>query len=108
MADAVDPHAAVAEFNISSIEAVPPGFNAWQIRNDYPPPAVNVQGGPIPAGPDPLPGFEPTPWLDVDFQADPTQYINLIKEYFMEGMIQADFVPQDNHVRRFLLSHSQR
>lgn len=91
MANAVDFAAAEAQFHISAVDDVPPGFNAWQIRNDYPLPG------------DILPGVEPTPWLDVDFHTDPTQYINLIREYFMAGMVQADFNPHNNPVRRFFL-----
>ena len=92
-------HSAIAEFHTSSYYDVPKGYDAWLIRNDYPAPYARAQGGPIIPSPGQLPpGNEPTPWLDVDFKTDPNRYIQLIKEYFMEGMLESNFVPQKNNV----------
>lgn len=92
--------AAEAQFHTSSIYALPKGYNAWVIRNDYPSPAVRPQGGRVITTPGQLPpGQDLTPWLDVDFRTEPNKYLQLVKEYFLEGMFQADFVPQNNTVR---------
>src|ERR1700730_2824952 len=105
--------AAEAQFHTSSVYPVPKGYTAWEIRNDYPIPNLNFQriqsiqkkqkSVGLPIG---LPPGEqdPTPWRDVDFQADPVKYLELVKEYFLEGMIESDFVLKNNTVR-FLSLH---
>ena len=87
-----------AQFHTSSIYPVPQGFEAWKIRNDYPSRGPRTQGGVITVPGQLPPGDDPTPWLDVDFTTDPIRYLELVKEYFLEGMIEADFVPQKNTV----------
>jgi hypothetical protein len=85
------------EFRTSSIYTLPQGYKAWEIRNDYPRPSAATQGGGVITTPGRLPE-EPTMWLGVDFKTEPIKYLNLVKEYFLEGMIKADFVPQNNTV----------
>jgi hypothetical protein len=80
------------QFNTSSIYRVPSGYTAWEISNDYPRPHDGVLP---PSGQ--LPN-DPTSWLEVDFKTKPYRYLQLIKEYFLEGMIESDFVPQRNQV----------
>jgi hypothetical protein len=90
---------AEAHFHTSSIYKVPDGHTAWVIRNDYPGPRVAAQGGGVITAPGQLPpGMDPTPWLHVDFKTNPIEYMQLVKEYFLEGMIESDFVPQNNQV----------
>jgi hypothetical protein len=87
------------QFRTSSIYAVPQGFQPWKIANDYPGDGVAAQSGGVITAPGQLPpGDDPAPWLDVDFKTDPLKYLELVKEYFLEGMIEADFVPQNNKV----------
>jgi hypothetical protein len=91
--------AAEAQFHTSSIYPLPAGFTAWVIRNDYPHPAAAAQGGEVIPAPGQLPpGQDPIPWLEVNFKEQPIKYIQLVKEYFLEGMIESDFVPQKNQV----------
>jgi len=92
------------EFHTSSNYVAPKGYIPWVIANDYPilpQAASSAYGGPV-TDPGRLPpGSDPTPWLQVDFKTEPLKYINLVKEYFLEGNIEADFVPQKNKVRRW-------
>ena len=39
------------------------------------------------------------PWIDIDFQTDPDAYLYALRDYSYEGMIEANFRPQDNPVR---------
>jgi hypothetical protein len=90
--------AAEVQFHTSSIYTLPQGYTAWVIRNDYPSPFVGAQGGGVITTPGQVPGQEPSLWLGVDFKTEPIKYLNLVKEYFLEGMFKADFVPQNNTV----------
>ena len=86
------------EFNTSSYDTSPPGYPEWKIRNDYPPPkSENLTPGGPPAG------TLDAPWLNVDPFANRAQYMDVIKEYCFEGMIDVDFVPQKNAVKFVLL-----
>lgn len=49
--------------------------------------------------PDLPPESQNEPWLDVDPMADPDAYLLVLRDYFFEGMIEADFRAQDNEVR---------
>lgn len=73
------------QFHTSSLHNVPKGYTAWSIRNDYPPRIIP----PLPPN---------APWLTVDPTQQPKMYLELVKEYCFEGMINNDFVPQDNKV----------
>jgi len=90
---------AEAQFHKSSIYQLPDGYTAWVIRNDYPAPfsPADRGGGIMPE----IPGADPNPWLEVDFKTQPIKYIELLKEYFMEGQIESDFTPQKNHARQW-------
>ncbi|TFK44187.1 hypothetical protein BDQ12DRAFT_593696 [Crucibulum laeve] len=79
------------QFNTSSIYSVPPGYTAWEIRNDYPAPKpddVAPEGPPI--------GTLDAPWLNVDPISNPQYYLEIIKTYCFDGMINNDFIPQKN------------
>ena len=104
------PTPAEIQFNISSNYPTPQGFEAWKIRNDYPPPfpKVDVQGagsvGVIPIFPGQLPGDTiGYPWLDIDPTKEPRKYLDYIREYCFEGNVENDFVVQDNKVGSSLL-----
>ncbi|KAF8974266.1 hypothetical protein BDZ97DRAFT_1690029 [Flammula alnicola] len=87
------PTPAELQFNTSSIYTVPPGYIAWQIRNDYPPPkprdAELAPEGPPAGTPD-------APWLDIDPIKNSSYYMEIIKQYCFDGMVNNDFIPQKN------------
>ncbi|KAL6915241.1 hypothetical protein ACHAPO_011103 [Fusarium lateritium] len=109
----VDVQKAEKEFHTSSQHPAPPGYTPWKIRNDYPTSDLlkskkNVKSlvpGNLPALP--LPGYgddfegENAPWLKVDFKKNPELYAETIREYCFDGMVPADFRPQDNKVRNW-------
>jgi len=76
---------AAEEFNTSSLAPVPPGYTPWKIRNDYPKPKPYT----------PLDIF----WVDIDPRNDPVGYMGAVKEYCFKGMVESDFIPQNNHDR---------
>lgn len=110
---------AANEFHTSSLWPVPAGFEAWNIRNDYPSPRAPIrpqeqqgeqmaytESRDLPG----LPGLPPigaddAPWLNIDFRGNPQQYTEVIKEYCFEGMTNVDFVPQNNPVCCFSERH---
>ena len=51
--------------------------------------------------PDSLPEQGPQPWLEIDPMQDPDAYQLAIRDYFLEGMIPANFRGQDNEVRKW-------
>jgi len=77
--------AALEQFNTSSQFPVPEGHKPWQIRNDYPTTT----------------GLIDAPWLDIDPANNPEQYMAVIKKYCLEGMVESDFVPQNNKIRNW-------
>lgn len=76
---------AVEEFNTSSNFKLPPGYDAWQIKNDYPRSSDK-------------PPLDSKPWLEVDFKTEPEKYCNLLKRYFFEGNTENNFIVQRNKV----------
>lgn len=51
---------------------------------------------------DDFPAAKPTgdlPWTSIDFQTDPDAYLYALRDYAFDGMIAADFRPQDNNTR---------
>ena len=92
--------AAEAQFHTSSVYPVPAGYTAWVIRNDYPlPPSTSRNAARATGLPIGQPAPDQSPWLDFKFRDDPLGNLDAIKEYFLEGMIESDFVPQLNTVR---------
>ncbi|KAG8852600.1 hypothetical protein FRB96_008599 [Tulasnella sp. 330] len=91
------------QFHTSSIYPKPLNWGGptWKIRNDYPAPPPGFSPGGLPSLP--LPDFPHTeldaPWLKIDFRKEPEKYGTVIKEYCWEGNREAQFIPQDNHVR---------
>jgi len=75
--------AASDQFSTSSQFPVPEGREPWKIRNDYP-----TATGPLDA-----------PWLDIDPTGDPREYMAVVKKYCLEGMVENNFIPQNNKVR---------
>lgn len=51
--------------------------------------------------PESVPVEDKQPWLDVDPMEDPDAYQLAIRDYFLEGMVAADFRAQDNQVRKW-------
>ena len=49
----------------------------------------------------PKPESSDQPWLDVEPMNDPDAYQIAIRDYFLEGMVEADFRAQDNNVRKW-------
>jgi hypothetical protein len=71
------------EFDKSSRYPIPPGLrSAFKIRNDYP---TCVESGCY-------------PWLKVDFKEEPKLYLELVKDYFLQGMPECDFDVNCNKV----------
>ena len=73
--------AAKNQFHTSSLYSTPSPFKSWKIRNDYP-----IQVDKTPGG---------SPWSNFDFKTDPETYLETVKNYCLEDMIKADFIPQD-------------
>lgn len=102
--DDVTPSDAKVQFDTSSVYSRPNGYTGplWQIRNDYPtvsqvtslPPLPGQPGTPVPTEP-----MELSPWMAVDFEKQPANYADLVKEYCFEGNVPTDFVVQNNTVR---------
>ncbi|KAF4980840.1 hypothetical protein FZEAL_3238 [Fusarium zealandicum] len=109
----VDVEKADKEFHTSSQHTAPPGYTPWKIRNDYPTSDLlksqNKATKLTPGSPPtlPLPGYgddfegENAPWLKIDFEKNPELYAEAIREYCFDGMVPADFRPQDNTVRNW-------
>jgi hypothetical protein len=89
------------QFNTSSIYNPPAGYKRWTISNKYPSSKSTITGiGALPGLPGQLPdGSGDAPWLEIDFKKDPRYYMDVIKEYCLEGMIECDFEVASNKVR---------
>ena len=71
------------QFDTSSVYRYPDsGYTLWKICNDYPSTAEH----------------DDYPWLQYDPMKDSEKYLNTIKEYCFEGMINNDFDPWKNKV----------
>lgn len=83
--------AAEKEFNTSSRYPVPEGCTLprWKIRNDYP------------SSPPPL--YSDAPWAKIDFKRRPEKFLEVVKQYALEGNKENDFIVQRNKVRCSLL-----
>jgi len=89
---------AKAQFDTSSIHRAPKGYKPWEISNDYPPPKSEASS--LPGRPGQLPGgYGDAPWLEIDFKHDSKYYMDIIKEYCLEGMLECDFAAASNKVR---------
>lgn len=51
--------------------------------------------------PSQLPTNQPEPWKQIDFKTDPAGYIQAVFDYCLEGQEAADFVVQNNSVRKW-------
>jgi hypothetical protein len=80
------------QFHTSSVYDVLNGYTAWSIRTDYPSPDSTRQQ--LTPGPD-------APWLTVNPFKDPQGYLEIVKEYCFDGMVNNDFIPQDNTMSLF-------
>jgi hypothetical protein len=78
------------EFHTSSRFQVPAGYEKWLIRNDYPSGWTQQMWD--------------APWTDLPLD-DPTTFMQVMKEYCFEGMVENNFIPQNNHVRHLSYSH---
>jgi hypothetical protein len=76
------------QFNTSSLYHVPDGYTPWSIRNDYP---------------STTPAHDPTPLFGPDPITQSEKYLEAVKTYCLEGMVENDFVPQKNKVN--LIDH---
>jgi hypothetical protein len=96
------------QFNTSSVHDPPPGYTAWKISNKYPPPKSTISStvDALPGLPGQLPnGYGDAPWLEIDFKKDPRYYMDVVKEYCLEGMIECDFAVASNKVISSLFCH---
>src|ERR1700683_4716057 len=97
---------AEVQFNTSSVHDPPPGYTAWKISNKYPPPKSTISStvDALPGLPGQLPnGYGDAPWLEIDFKKDPRYYMDIVKEYCLDGMIECDFEVASNEVISLLL-----
>jgi len=83
--------AAAQQFNTSSLFAVPDGYKPWKISNDYPK---------RPNPPEPMSSSN-APWLSIDPTTHAGDYMAAVKKYCLEGMLESDFVVQNNKVRNW-------
>ncbi|KIJ97424.1 hypothetical protein K443DRAFT_681521 [Laccaria amethystina LaAM-08-1] len=74
------------QFNTSSLYHVPDGYTPWSIRNDYP---------------STTPAHDPTPLFGPDPITQSEKYLEAVKTYCLEGMVENDFVPQKNKKRQW-------
>jgi hypothetical protein len=70
------------QFHTSSIYPYPEGYTPFKIRNDYPL----------------TPKRDHYPWLQFDPKKQSGDYLNAVKEYVFEGMIDNEFDPRKNTV----------
>jgi len=95
------------QFNTSSIHDPPAGYTRWTISNKYPSSKSTITSiGTLPGLPGQLPdGSDAAPWLEIDFKKDPRYYMDVVKEYCLEGMIECDFAVASNKVISSLFCH---
>ena len=87
----------IDQFNRSYREDfLPEGFTdgderLFQIKNNYPTDLFVL---------------EKYPWLDIDFETEPKRYIGELLDYCFAGMLECDFIVQNNQVRQSSLLQS--
>jgi len=72
----------------SSLDKIPSGWtgHVFQLSKDYP---------------TTLPIERNKPWLKYDFKTQPKEYMNAVLQYFVEGNVEANWVVQNNKIRKW-------
>jgi hypothetical protein len=72
------------EFDIPSMYPVPPGYDGplFELQNNYPDQSDE----------------DNFPWLSINFEEEPKEYLETLLEYCFKGMPECDFVVKNNQV----------